>query len=528
MLELGNYYKQDLPKLSPMKTTLTILTALLFNITLMNAQVQLGQDIDGLTRRDNCGEKLAISHSGNVLAVSSHFNNTNGYDAGMVRVYNWNGTAWAQRGGSLLGDSISDGFGRAMDLNANGNVLVVGIRSAAATAVPTPPTVTTRGMVKVYEWNGSAWSLKGSPIVGLMNDWRFGLEVELDDTGNRFAASSINLSSSKDEVRVFDWNGTNWVQVGNTIQGEANGDAFGQALSFSGSGSILAVGAPRNKGTTSSAEVGHCRVFQLVGSTWTQLGNDIDGEFIPNPFSAYRSANSGSSVALNDSGNVVVIGAPFNSGNGNGAGHARVYRWNGTAWNQWGSDIDGAAVDDNFGTDVSINAEGNILAIGAPLNDGIGVDAGHVSIYRWENGAWQQKGTDIDGEGQYDESGTAVALDSLGNTVAIGAPENSNAISFSGHARVYNLGNLVGVELAESKSIITSISPNPFDKEFIVSFKQPANTLINVRAINGALVYSTEILNKTQYNIELNVESGIYIVEIGEGASREVHKVVKL
>jgi hypothetical protein len=512
-----------------MKTALITLTTFLLTIFGLTAQVQIGQDIDALSSRDQCGHELAISNAGDVLAVSSYFNNANGFDAGMVRVFNWNGTAWAQRGASLLGDSIDDAFGYAVDMNANGTVLAVGVPYAAIARNPSPIISAAYGMVKIYEWNGSAWIAKGNPIMGLVNNELFGLELELNDSGDRFAASSTGRNSSRDEVRVFDWNGTAWVQAGNTLLGEANGDNFGTSISINGSGSILAVGASNNKGTTTSTSVGHCRVFTLSGATWTQIGADIDGELITNPSSPNSSNSySGSSVALNDSGNVVTIGAPFNSGNGIGAGHARVYRWNGTNWNQWGADIDGEAVGDNFGNEVSINAQGNIIAIGAPLNGGTGPDAGHVRIYRWENGTWTQKGTDIDGEGQFDESGTAVALDSLGNTVAIGAPENSNAISFSGHARVYNLGNLVGVELAESKSIITSISPNPFDREFIVSFREPTQTNITVRGINGALVYSTEIEKKTQHSIELNVGSGIYFVEIGEGATREVHKIVKL
>jgi hypothetical protein len=47
-------------------------------------------------------------------------------------------------------------------------------------------------------------------------------------------------------------------------------------------------------------------------------------------------------------------------------------------------------------------------------------------------------------------------------------------------------------------------------------------------AINGALVYSSTIQQTSQHSIELKVESGIYFVEIGEGATRKVHKIMKL
>ena len=73
----------------------------------------------------------------------------------------------------------------------------------------------------------------------------------------------------------------------------------------------------------------------------------------------------------------MVIGAPFN--NGNGAGHVRIYEWNSTAWVQLGGDIDGEAAGDNFGQAVSL--DGNRVAIGASNNDGNGSNVGHVRVY---------------------------------------------------------------------------------------------------------------------------------------------------
>ena len=59
------------------------------------------------------------------------------------------------------------------------------------------------------------------------------------------------------------------------------------------------------------------RVFNWSGTSWIQLGQDIDGEASDD--------YSGWSVSLSDNGNIVAIGAPYNSGNGSNAGHVRVY-----------------------------------------------------------------------------------------------------------------------------------------------------------------------------------------------------------
>ena len=77
----------------------------------------------------------------------------------------------------------------------------------------------------------------------------------------------------------------------------------------------------------------------------------------------------------------MAIGAPFNDGNGEKAGHVRVYQNSNGIWEQIGSDIDGEAPNDESGTSVSLSSDGSILAIGAPKNDGNGASAGHVRIY---------------------------------------------------------------------------------------------------------------------------------------------------
>ncbi|MGD1895174.1 MAG: hypothetical protein ACFB15_31840 [Cyclobacteriaceae bacterium] len=67
-------------------------------------------------------------------------------------------------------------------------------------------------------------------------------------------------------------------------------------------------------------------------------------------------------------------------------------------WIQRGNDIDGEAAGDNSGSSISLSSDGNILAIGALGNDETGDLAGHVRVYTWNGTAWIQRGSDIDGE----------------------------------------------------------------------------------------------------------------------------------
>ncbi len=133
--------------------------------------------------------------------------------------------------------------------------------------------------------------------------------------------------------------------------------------------------------------------------------------------------------------NTVAIGAPWNDGNGNSAGHVRIYSWNGASWQQKGADIDGEAANDESGWSVSM-PDAHTVAIGAHWNDGNGQVSGHVRIYTWNGTAWIQKGTDIDGEAVDDWSGRSVSMPDA-NTVAIGAPYNNGNGTQAGHVRVY-------------------------------------------------------------------------------------------
>ena len=238
-------------------------------------------------------------------------------------------------------------------------------------------------------------------------------------------------------VRVYDCDGTSaWNQVGTDIDGEAAGDQLGRAVSLSNNGSRVAIGGNQNDGNGTNS--GHVRVFDWNGAAWVQTGGDIDGEAAGDRF--------GFAVSLMSSdGSRVAIGAIENQGiNGAASGHVRVFQLIGGVWTKLGEDIDGEAAGDKSGVSVSLSSDGTRVAIGAYLNDNIvdgtnRLDAGHVRLYDWNGSAWTQVGDDIDGEAAGDYSGYAVALNSDGTRVAIGAYKNDGNGSDSGHVRLYSI-----------------------------------------------------------------------------------------
>ena len=94
------------------------------------------------------------------------------------------------------------------------------------------------------------------------------------------------------------------------------------------------------------------RIYSFNGISWSQLGQDINGE-------AY--GDYAVIVSLSSDGSVVAIGAPDNDGNGSNSGHVRIYSYNGGSWVQMGQDIDGDNASDEFGHSVSLSADGNTV-----------------------------------------------------------------------------------------------------------------------------------------------------------------------
>jgi hypothetical protein len=334
-----------------------------------------------------------------------------------------------QLGIDIDGENTGDLSGYAVALSGDGTTLAIGapFNDGGDSSV---------GHVRVYTLkNGTAWLQQGGDIDGEAAGDESGYAVALSGDGTTLAIGAPfndGNDSSAGHVRVYSWNGSAWGQQGGDIDGEAAGDRSGAAVALSADGKTLAVGAP-GEDNGNDDNVGHVRVYTWNGAAWGQQGGDINGEAAGD--------YSGNAVALSADGKTLAISAPYNdNGNGDGAGHVRVYTLNnGGAWVQRGGDIDGEAAGDYSGFAVALSADGKTLAIGAPRNDNGNDDrAGHVRVYTWNSANWVQQGGDINGEAAGDRSGAAVALSDDGTNLAIGAYGNDDR---AGHVRVYTLEN---------------------------------------------------------------------------------------
>ncbi len=393
--------------------------------------MQKGADIDGESGEDQSGYSVSSSSDGNIVAIGAPYNmDGGGIAAGHVRVYKYENNTWTQLGSDIDGIAFNGGDenGRSVSLSDDGTILAVG----------GPGHESRKGRVRVYQYANNTWTQLGSDIDGESGEDQSGYSVSLSSDGTKVAiGATLNDGNGNNSghVRVYQYANNIWTKLGQDIDGEASNDRSGNSVSLSSDGTIVAIGAYGNYGGATAA--GHVRVYQWDGSTWTQLGGDIDGEAVED--------RSGNSVSLSDNGTIVAIGAWTNDGVvGDRNGHVRVYQYLDNSWKQMGSDIDGKNNIDHFGYSVSLSGDGLRFASGAFGGDveGVSHDVGYVQIYKYVNNSWTKLGDDIIGEATYgnnDQSGYSVSLSNDGKKVAIGAINayNENGNAETGHVRIY-------------------------------------------------------------------------------------------
>ncbi len=393
------------------KTTLLVLSMFVTFVTLQaQSWTQLGEDIDGEAAGDYFGNSVSINSDGTIVAIGAPPNDGNGNAAGHVRVFRYQNGMWAQIGDDIDGEAEGNTFGKAVSLSSDGTILAVGANGHDEGA-------SNFGHVRVFQNISDVWTQIGDDIVGEAALDESGRAVSLNSDGTIVAIGAPYNSDPeyhKGHVRIYEYSGGNWVQVGSDINGGWVNDEFGSSVSLSSDGTIVAIGAPVRADYYTGDRIGYTNVYKNIAGVWTLVGDTIKGEA--------EVDHCGGAVSLSSDGSIVAIGATGNDGNGNMSGHVRVFQNISDVWTQIGDDIDGEAETDYSGSSVSLSSDGSVVAIGAFGNDGNGSTSGHVRIYQNVAGTWTQVGTDIDGEAANDYSGTSVGINSDGSTVIIGRP----------------------------------------------------------------------------------------------------------
>ena len=384
---------------------ITIKTVVVFNLSTVASDTalefniqQLGSDLDGRRNGASSGESVSLSENGQRVAIGSQADRTIDKGRGSIRVYEQVGNSWQQLGSDIDGEAKGDNFGSEVSLSADGTRLAVGgarndVASSKADA----------GHVRIYQLVNNDWTQLGIDIDGENANDRSGDAVQLSGDGSTVIIGGYLNNNTLGHAKVYSYNEgiSQWVELGQEINGEQDKEYLGSAVDISDDGTVIAVGSvgfdPTIDGVIRSGR-GRVQIYELIGNQWELKGSSIFGEG--------NNDNSGRSISLSADGNTIAIGANGNDGikNKNG-GHVRVYTFSSNQWTQVGQDIDGQNRGDGFGWSVKLSSNGERLAVAAPRYEPSGKDrTGQAKIYELRNNQWVELGN-ISGEASLDDAG---------------------------------------------------------------------------------------------------------------------------
>jgi hypothetical protein len=367
--------------------------------------------------RDYFGSSIALSANGDTLVVGSpnEDGSAMGIDgdqslnsqpaSGAVYVFIRNLGSWSQQAYVKASNTGSvDNFGGSVAVSDDGNRIAVGAYGESSSALgingdQNDDTIPYSGAVYIFTRNLGSWAQDA--YVKASNTDRgdyFGWSVTLSRDGKTLAVGAMRESSSATGVNgnqgndslaelsgavyVFSYDAGVWLQEAYIKASNTNDhDAFGIAVSLSGNGDSLAVGAKAEASTARGINgdqnnnarpySGAAYVFTRSAGLWSQQA------YIKAP-NADGGDQFGSTIALSADGDCLAVGASNEAGNAIGingdptynsmtnSGAVYVFTRGGGSWSPHSYvKAPNTNSNDMFGTSVALSASADSLAVGA-------------------------------------------------------------------------------------------------------------------------------------------------------------------
>ena len=271
-----------------------------------------------------------------------------------------------------------------------------------------------------------------------------------------FEAFATNETQSFDSYRPNNINDTKWMSLKSAVEeakllpspygfGGVNSQ-FGKSLAIDGN--RVVIGAPN------TLNHGVAYILDFNGVTWEESSRLIpsDSSFVE---------KFGISVSI--SGNRVLIGAIHD--NNQNLGAAYIYELIDNIWVETKILASDGEFNDSFGFSTSIDQDR--FVVGAPSNDGAGIQHGSVYIFNLIGSDWIETKIVASDGANFDQFGSSLNLS--GDRIVVGALNDNNAI---GSAYVFDF---INGEWSETK--ITASDGVTNDK-FGISVSQSGNRLL--------------------------------------------------
>lgn len=373
-----------------------------------------------------------VAISGDLLAIGAPNNNVIANSAGAVHTYRWTGTTWT-RTETIYGFTSPGQAGG--DLEMEGTRLAFGSRYDDTRS-------RRAGSVRIYDYDGSRWQQVGNSIFGQADNENLGDDISLD--GNRVAAAAPRASGpNSDEygkVLVYELDGAAWRTVGQPIYGTRNMPNYGWAIALDDDrlaiSSVSFGSAGRSSVTT----------YRLDGATWLQTGDTLKPP-------STRNVSFGAEVQID--GELMVIGSSPHSSDSIFTGELYTYRWNGATWDALATVILPVIPNHFIGGYFSLS--GTSLAVSNHPSDF--QSPGYIQLYSLVNERWEPTGDPLPGRGTGDRFAVGIDLD--GTRLATGSPNSGGNGQLSGEGRVFDVSDLLTTGVASPALRTFTLSPNP-------------------------------------------------------------------
>ena len=337
-----------------------------------------------------------INADGTVLAFSERDSSDMNYN---LKVYERadNSSDWLLTLDTLIGN-ISEGIA----MNAAGTAIVT-----ESSADDTSSDISLWEKISISGWTNSNFLLPDE----FENPMHFVMSADGTKIAVNCNQRQTDSTTSQNVIIVLTFSNNQLIQIGNTISLVDSVSNGFYEYKISADGNNLIIGPSWSPASVPDAgsPIIPVKVYQLRDGLWKQVGNSLYPETQFEKF--------GSMVGISSNGQKIAISSPTKDTiNGVSTGRVGVYELQENTWELIGDYINGHSPADSMGHSFKINSFGNRIAIGAAIHSSY---AGHIRVFDYTDGFWNQVGDAINGApGSDDGIGTRFTMSSDGGTIA--------------------------------------------------------------------------------------------------------------
>ncbi|MEM9548402.1 MAG: T9SS type A sorting domain-containing protein [Bacteroidota bacterium] len=472
----------------------------LFNI--VNGQVQIGQDLVGFLDDDNFGYSVSMSDNGERVAIGApeDFWQTK---AGYVQVFEKKETEWIQLGSNITGELPFLNAGGSVAISGDGNRLILG---AFQTGVPNKS-----GEVRVYEYDGNDWIQLGQGLGEIEASEYVGVKVAISNTGDVIAYTTSEILAAdkySGYVDVYELIDDQWVKRGDTFNTQKNYDYYGWAMDLSADGSRIAISASQDLLPSTAPSEAFVHILEYDGERWNQLGDHISASD-SNDQDIY-----GDHISFSGDGSRIIIASST-------IGieiitEIETYDFIDDKWKRVGENL----ILNLLLDELSISKDGNHFIIGNKIGES---GEGDITKFRRVENEWEGQGEIVQGDQEQDFFGRSVDISNDGSKVVVGAHVNDGLRR--GYARVYDFNIMTSTEDVEENSFL--VYPNPARDQLV--FKIPNGTLEYIRVfdMHGKVKLKKRLPPNGSLDIS-DLTEGMYFIETGIDGKRYTARFMKM